>query len=562
MCGIWLYLSDHKTDAETDVKLYQAFNAIQRRGPDYSKWEKINGVHPIYLGFHRLAIRDLSTRGDQPFIYATPNHTVYVMTNGEIYNHKDLEAQFNLPVQSQSDCEVVGLLYLQGGIEAVVKNLEGEWACVIVDINHEDGQIITYAARDPFGVRPLFTISPQTADGKGWGFSSELKGLVSLGDRVQPFQPGYYQTLSLSKSGAVTSQLTQYYQYTYPTQSTLDPDGIKLHLRELLTQSVISRMQADRPVGCLLSGGIDSSLVSALAAQYLATKGQKLRTFSIGMPSSPDVYFAQMVADHIGSIHTVIPFNTDQAVLKIKEVIGVIESYDITSIRASVCQYILLQWIAEHTDIKVILSGEYADEVAGSYLYMHNAPSPEVFHAECVRLVKDIYLFDALRADRCIASNGIEARVPFAHKAFIEFYLSLDASSRMPRPSPLLGITGKVEKAWLREAFYGTGLLPDRVLTRIKNGLSDSISPDSKSWYQYIEEYVVTQVTDAEFQSHTYTHNPPVSKEAYFYRRTFEEIYGEQKAVTPYFWLPKWSGNVSNPSARVLSVFNKEDLSE
>ncbi len=562
MCGIWLYLSDQKTDAQTDLKLYQAFNAIARRGPDYSKWEKLNMTHPIYLGFHRLAIRDVTTRGDQPFIYATEGHTVYVMTNGEIYNHKDLEAKYDLPVQSQSDCEVVGLLYLQGGIQKVVENIEGEWACLIVDLNHETGQTTTYAARDPFGVRPLFYISSEDTDGSGWGFSSELKGLHNLGRKVHPFLPAHYMTLSQAPSGQMTSELTQYYQYVYPTLPNLKEGYIKSRIRQLLTTSVISRMQADRPVACLLSGGIDSSLVSALAAQYLATKGQKLRTFSIGMPNSPDVYFAQIVADHIGSIHTVIPFDTDQAVLKIKEVIGVIESYDITSIRASVCQYILLEWIAKHTDIKVILSGEYADEVAGSYLYMHNAPTAEVFHAECVRLVKDIYLFDALRADRCIAGHGIEARVPFAYKDFIDFYLRLDPASRMPRPSPLLGITGKVEKAWLREAFYGTGLLPDRVLARIKNGLSDSISPDSKSWYQYIEEYVATQVTDDEFASQSFVHNPPISKEAYFYRRTFEEFYGSQEAVTPYFWLPKWSGNVSNPSARVLSVFNGEDLSQ
>lgn len=568
MCGIWAYLSKLGRFQHRDVDYYSAFNAIKERGPDRSRYLELNGKIPMKIGFHRLSIMDLSTRGDQPFVYETPqNKTIYALTNGEIYNHKKLIADHNLSPVSGSDCEVVPLLYMKYGFEKTISLLMGEWACIVVEIDNLTDDTILYAARDQMGVRPLF----YSSDVHGYSFSSEMKGLLPISQKVHTFSPTYYVKISVSKSsgqnisGLSTSiDWKEWYLPSYPREVSLSLPQIKSRVRELITEAVESRLDADRPIACLLSGGIDSSLVAAIAANYMKQKGKRIKTFSIGMPDSPDVYYAQKVADHIGSIHTVVPFIPFEGIKAIPSIIHAIESYDITTVRASTPHFLLLKWIRENTDVKVIYSGEYMDEVAGSYLYLHNAPSPNEFHKECVRLVKDIYLFDSLRADRCISRNGVEARVPFSHQPFVEFYLSLDPELRIPRPSPDLGVSNKLEKALVREAFFQTGLLPDEIIIRTKNAFSDAISHESKSWYQYIEDYTNISITDSEFDSRTerYPFNTPETKEAYYFRMWFESEFKSHNTDTiPYMWLPKWCGDVKNPSARVLDVY-KENINE
>lgn len=577
MCGIWAYLSKLGRFHHKDVEYYTAFNAIKERGPDRSRYMELNGKIPMKIGFHRLSIMDLSTKGDQPFVYETREKTIYALTNGEIYNYKKLITDHNLSPVSGSDCEVVPLLYMKYGFEKTISLLVGEWACIVVEIDNLTDDTVLYAARDQMGVRPLF----YSSDIRGYAFSSEMKGLIPISQKVHTFSPTYYVKISVSKSSgpdvsglvptfkrdkdfSMSIDWKEWYLPTYPREVSLSLPQIKNRVRELITESIETRLDADRPIACLLSGGIDSSLVAAIAANYMKQRGKRIETFSIGMPDSPDVYYAQKVADYIGSIHTVVPFDPTDGIKAIPSIIKTIESYDITTVRASTPHFLLLKWIRENTDIKVIYSGEYMDEVAGSYLYLHNAPSPNDFHKECVRLVKDIYLFDSLRADRCIAGNGIEARVPFSHQPFVEFYLSLDPELRMPRPSPELGISNKLEKALVRESFFQTGLLPDEIVTRTKNAFSDAISHESKSWYQYIEDYTNISITDEEFDSRRerYPFNTPITKEAYYFRMWFETVFESHNTDTiPYMWLPKWCGDVKNPSARVLDVY-KETINE
>lgn len=564
MCGIWVYLSKLGLFHYKDNDYYRAFNSIKRRGPDRSQYMELNGKIPIKIGFHRLSIMDLSIKGDQPFVYETnENKTIYALTNGEIYNHKTLIIDHKLSPSSSSDCEVVPLLYMKYGFEKTISLLLGEWACIIIEIDNLTEDTLIYAARDQMGVRPLF----YSSDIHGYSFSSEMKGLLPISQKVYTFLPTYYVKISVSERDKILSihiDWKKWYTPSYPREISLSLLQIKNRIRELIIEAVVTRLDSDRPVACLLSGGIDSSLVASIAANYMKQRGKRVRTFSIGMPDSPDVYYAQKVADHIGSIHTVVPFNPVEGIKAIPKIIETIESYDITTVRASTPHFLLVKWINENTDIKVIYSGEYMDEVAGSYLYLHNAPSPEEFHKECVRLVKDIYLFDSLRADRCIAGNGIEARVPFSHQPFVEFYLSLNPVLRMPRPSPELGVTNKLEKALVREAFFGTGLLPDEIVIRTKNAFSDAISHESKSWYQYIEDYTNIYISSEEFENRgeRFPFNTPVSKEAYYFRMLFENVFGYHNADNiPYMWLPKWSGDVKNPSARVLNVY-KETINE
>ena len=306
-------------------------------------------------------------------------------------------------------------------------------------------------------------------------------------------------------------------------------------IRTRLTDCMVERLMADRPIACLLSGGIDSSLVSAIAVKETRKLGisSAPRTFCIGMGGSTDVEFAAKVAAHIGSVHSVVNFTPEEGLAAIPEVIFAIESYDITTVRASVGQFLVSKFIAKNTDIKVVLIGDGSDEVTEGYLYFHNTPSASQGHAEAVRLIKEIHLYDGLRADRAISYHGLEARVPYLDKKLVDFYLSLPAELRCPRESPKLGIADrKVEKALLREAFADTDLLPECVLKRTKEALSDGISSLRRSWYETVQEHVAHVIPDAEWDAYRadaahsaeralHAHNEPPSREALFYRFSF-----------------------------------------
>jgi asparagine synthase (glutamine-hydrolysing) len=329
--------------------------------------------------------------------------------------------------------------------------------------------------------------------------------------------------------------------------------------RTLLHKSVIDRLHSDREVGCLLSGGLDSSLIAAIASEELKKQGRTLKTFSIGMEGSPDVKYAKIVAEHIGSSHTNFEVPTVEWVNAIREVIRIAETFDITTVRATTGQYLISKKIAETTNIKVLLIGDGSDEATGGYLYFHKAPDPMALHFECKRLLHWIHYFDVLRADRGVASNGLEARVPFLSHDFINFYFQVDPVLRICRPHTLSnGQTNVYEKYLLRKSFDKTGLLPECVLWRKKEAFSDGVSSEEKSWYQIIQEQANQLISDEQFEIGKQKYEGflvPHTKEALYYHQIFDEFYPNQFHAIPYYWLPKWIDGATDPSARTLSIY-------
>ncbi len=541
MCAIFSYYSKTKIWTNQVSLITQSFDRLSQRGPDASSFQQI--TPEILLWFHRLALMDLSDDGMQPFVFHDKDSTIYVTCNGEIYNAVELTQQYQFKTTSNSDCEVIWHLFVQRGIEHVLANIHGEFACTITQL-YPDGSYNYYVFRDPIGVRPLFVGKLED-----WGmvYASELKAIYDLSDDIQQYTPGHYSVYD-----SETDQLSEFTFFDYtqlePSWSSISEAIIFSNIRDTLEQAVKTRLQSDRPLCCLLSWWLDSSLISALAQKHTTTP---IQTFTIGMDGWTDLPFAQIVADHIWSDHHVVELTVEQWLAAIDKTIYAIESYDITSVRASVRQYLIAEYIANNTDDKAILCGELSDELCSGYKYFHSAPSPEEMHKENIRLVQDVHLYDGLRTDRTMAYHGLEVRLPFADTKFVELIASVDPQLRMPQ--------WWVEKYLLRKAFDGTGLLPDEILWRSKEAFSDGVSGVKKSWFEQIQDYIETIVSDEEFEKEKqkFIHCPPTSKESYYYRKKFVEYFGEQHAkVIPYFWLPKWSGDIKDPSARKLSTYS------
>lgn len=564
MCGIWGYLSLVRGSFSKQLKtsLYSSFNNIKHRGPDRSTFLEVDDIFNMYFGFHRLAIMDRSTKGDQPFVHEYKNRTIYCLCNGEIYNFEQLAEKYELNTTSHSDCEILPLIYEQFGIDELLQNVKSsEFSFLIIDVNHKKKKVDLYAARDPCGVRPMFYGKSKY----GIAFCSEMKGINDLVDRstIQQFPPGSYFHLKVAvkKDGSVTTseKLTQYYSLDFDIVDK-QVDGLftakslaeyRKLVRTSFVQSVESMLKSDRPMGALLSGGLDSSLVVAVAAKYFKENyGKKLRTFSIGMPGATDGEYAQMAADHCDTEHTHIEFSEEDFLKAIKEVVWATETFDVTTIRASVGQYLISRWIRNNTDIKVLLIGDGSDELCCGYIYFHNAPDPTEAHKESCRLLKEIHKYDVLRADRGIASNGLEARVPFLCSTFINAYMSIPPQLRVP-------IDG-IEKWLLRTSFANSDLLPQKVLFRRKEAFSDGVSGVEKSWFHTIQQQAEKMYSDEDLgkAGEKYEHCTPHSKESYHFRTIFNDMFGSGVAHTiPHFWVPKWNGDIKEPSARVLDVY-------
>lgn len=583
MCGIWGFLTlDDKFTS--DKNLHKLFMKIQHRGPDRSTFVD---NHNYKIGFHRLAIMDTSIQGDQPFSHSYKMtdsgtgrqvlRTVYLVCNGEIYNYKEIKnseefkekvENFGYVMKSNSDCEILLPLFLNYGIDYLTKNLNGEFAFGIWDIYEdiETGKICysLYLARDRFGIRPLFytMINANT-----FAFCSEMKGLIGIKgkNKVEVFRPRtwlYVRGMKLDEKLHFDQGI--YYKIGHmPIVKKPDLSEVQGAVRRLLTKAVEIRLDSDREIGCLLSGGLDSSLVAGLASKILKSKGKTLKTFSIGMPDSPDCKFAKKVADHIGSIHTNIEILESEWLDKLEKIIEITETFDITTIRATTGQYLVSKWIVDNTDIKVLLIGDGSDELTSGYLYFHKAPNPEASHLENIKLLEDIHYFDVLRADRGIASNGLEARVPFLDKDFVNLYLTIDPELRVCIPHTYSdGKTAKCEKWLLRKSFEGTGLLPDCVLWRKKEAFSDGVSSHTKSWYQIIQEKINNEMTDQYLEAGKEIYDGfvvPHTKEALYYHELYDEMYPSQNGILPYYWLPNWMVNATDPSARTLSIYTELD---
>ena len=538
MCGIFAYLGD----PQPKNYFLTSFNNLSGRGPDDQKLEIIKSEDnkTIVFGFHRLAINDLSSQGNQPMKLGS--HTL--ICNGEIFNYQDLIKKNNFSYQTSSDCEVILHMYQQYGVKETVSSLDAEFSFVLYDSKND----ITYAARDPFGVRPLFKGTDKQGN---IYFSSEMKGISELCQDIERFPPGCFWN---SKD----QSYERYYDYHYSIEICPIKNSEKQicdQIRHFLTQAVDKRLMSERPIGCLLSGGLDSSLIASIISRRFKEKNQgELNTFSIGMPGSSDLKYAQMVSKHIGSKHHHIELSSEEFLKAIPEVIYATESYDTTTIRASVGNYLVGKYIKEKTDITVVFNGDGSDEQSG-YLYLRNAPDEKMFQQECISLLKNIHMFDCLRSDRSISSRwSLESRTPFLDKEFVNYYMSIDPRLKMYSKD-------KIEKYLLRKAFEEDNYLPNEVLWRPKEAFSDGCSSNQKSWYKTIQDYVDLFITDQQFQEYkdSYTHNPPQLKESLYYRQVFETSFEQHSNVIDFFWLPKWCGEQIDPSARELSFYKQQE---
>lgn len=559
MCGIWFRLGPMMV-IHTPKTWIQT---LLPRGPESMTVTSLSG--DITLGFTRLAINGLTEDGMQPF----GHHQTTWMCNGEIYNWAELAFQHNIQnLKSKSDCEVIGHLYnlYKDNLATLFRMFDGVFAIVIVD--EERKQVIV--ARDPYGVRPLYTgtkFEYKHENGNTFSvgtqtifFSSELKGLIPISDHTGHFPPGTYQVYDIQTKKLLRSE--KYHTTPWlknPLFTMNHTSGLEMAcmgLRFSLEEAIRKRMLMERPVAALLSGGIDSSLIASLVQKQLRMQNlPPLRTFSIGMKGSEDLRHAKMVADWIGSQHTEIVLTADDFFKAIPGVIRAIETYDTTTVRASVGNWLVSKAIREKSDCKVVFNGDGSDEVFGSYLYFYNAPTDQLFEEESQRLLDDMYMFDVQRSDRSISSHGLEPRTPFLDKQFVAVARSLPTYWRRP-------VKGRqVEKWILRKAFDDGVTLPHQVLWRRKEAFSDGVSSQEKSWYQEIQERVMPFMPENWYEKaqRHYQHLPPQTPEQYYYRYIFEAEFSKTPSQTcvPYFWMPRWSPGATDPSARTLSVYNE-----
>lgn len=503
----------------------KGFDRTISRGPDDSR---IIDTGKGLLGFHRLAIMGLTEEGMQPFELDGS----YVVCNGEIYGFDRLREMLKgrgYSFKSDSDCEILLPLYKEFGTD-MFKMLDAEFACIIFDAKRQK----YIAARDPIGIRPLY----YGYDEKGTiVFASEAKNLVGICQKIMPFPPGHYYE---DGEFVCYCDIAKVDGFCFDDLETVCK---KIH--DKLVAGVEKRLVADAKVGFLLSGGLDSSLVCAIAARRSKTP---IRTFAIGMSEDAiDLKYAKQVADYIGSNHTEVIITKEQVLKSLEDVIHLLGTYDITTIRASMGMYLLCKWIHEHTDIRVLLTGEISDELFG-YKYTDFAPSAEEFQKESEKRIRELHMYDVLRADRCISVNSLEARVPFGDLDFVKYVMSVDPQKKM-------NVYGK-GKYLLRHAFEGD-YLPHDILFREKAAFSDAVG---HSMVDYLKEYAESYYTFEEFEkkSSAFTHAKPFTKESLLYREIFEKYYPGQSRMVVDFWMPNksWEGcDVNDPSARVLSNY-------
>ena len=520
MCSIMGYCG---LDADYEA-FREGFFRTKSRGPDDSR---IIDTGMGLLGFHRLAIMGLTPEGMQPFSLDGS----YVVCNGEIYGYERIRSQLSgkYAFVSGSDCEVLLPLYREYGVE-MFRMLDAEFACILFDA--ETGSYL--AARDPIGIRPLF----YGYDSRGViVFASEAKNLVGLVGEIHPFPPGHYyqdgRFIRYADMTAVEHVVTD------------DLDTICQNIREKLIRSVEKRLVADAGVGFLLSGGLDSSLVCAIAAK---NHPEPIRTFAIGMREDAiDLKYAREVAAYLGASHTEVIITRQDVLNALEPVVALLGTYDITTIRASIGMYLVCRAIHETTDIRVLLTGEVSDELFG-YKYTDFAPSAAEFQKEAEKRVRELHCYDVLRADRCISVNSLEARVPFGDLDFVRYVMSIDPEKKRNQ-------YGK-GKYLLRRAFEGD-YLPRDILLREKAAFSDAVG---HSMVDDLKAYAESRYSDAEFSQKVrkYADSPPFTKETLLYRELFERYYPGQSRMIPGFWMPNkdWRGcDVDDPSARVLSNY-------
>ena len=525
--------------AQADLETFQkGFKQTISRGPDDSRIvDTGNGL----LGFHRLAIMGLTPSGMQPF--SLGKH--YVVCNGELYGfekEREVLKKKGYTFESDSDCEILLPMYQEYGTE-MFSRLDAEFACIIYDGEKQE----FIAARDPIGIRPLYYGYDENGS---IVFASEAKNLTGLVKRIMPFPPGHYYVGSVKPGCEKMPEGEGFVCYCDITEvkevSGDDLETVCAKIHEKLVAGVEKRLVADAKVGFLLSGGLDSSLVCAIAAKK---SKEPIKTFAIGMTEDAiDLKYAKQVADYIGSDHKEVYMTPQEVIASLEEVIRLLGTFDITTIRASMGMYLVCKAIHEQTDIRVLLTGEISDELFG-YKYTDFAPSAQAFQEESQKRVRELHMYDVLRADRCISVNSLEARVPFGDLDFVKYVMSIDPEMKLNKY--------KKGKYLLRHAFEDGAYLPEEILWREKAAFSDAVG---HSMVDDLKEFAEKQYTDEEFEEgcKKYEHARPFTKESLLYRDIFEKYYPGQAQMVVDFWMPnkEWEGcNVNDPSARVLSNY-------
>ena len=551
MCSITAILNDQGTPEQMRSNALQISKLQRHRGPD---WSGVYQNDSAVLVHERLAIVDV-TSGSQPLI--DPEHQTALAVNGEIYNHKNIrKSTANYPYQTGSDCEVILALYREKGAE-LVNDLEGMFAFVLFDPRDQSWII----ARDSIGIIPLYFGHDKNG---ALLVASEMKGIEHLCEDVSEFPPGHYWKSS-------DDAPVRYFQEAWMDWDNAPKKAYdKEELRAQLTESVRTHLMGDVPYGLLISGGLDSSVIAAIAQNFSKNRIEddgnseawwpRVHSFSIGLEGSPDVAAAQKVADHIGTVHHPLAFTIQEGIDAIEDVIRHIETYDVTTIRASTPMYLMARQI-KAMGIKMVLSGEGADELFGGYLYFHLAPDAKEFHEETVRKVLALNKYDCSRANKSMMAWGIETRVPFLHKPFFNYAMDMDPTAKM-------GGNGKIEKHILREAF--DGIIPDEILWRQKEQFSDGVG---YGWIDGLKDHADAKVSDEELARAAvrFPINTPDTKEGYFYRTLFEKHYpssaaancvpgGKSVACSTEKAL-EWSDslkNVVDPSGRAVTAVHQD----
>lgn len=552
MCGIVAIFNVKEQTPELRQKALRMSKKIRHRGPD---WSGIYCGKSAILCHERLSIVDPES-GKQPLF--APDHKQVLAVNGEIYNHREIRAKYagKYDFQTGSDCEVVLALYRKRGCD-FLEELSGIFAFALYDEEKDDFLI----ARDPIGVIPLYI--GKDKDGMVY-CASELKALEGFCDEYQPFPPGHYYRGS-------EGELKRWYTRDWEQYDAVKDNEARVEdVRNALEDAVKRQLMSDVPYGVLLSGGLDSSVISAVARKYaprrVETDGKqdawwpRLHSFAVGLKGAPDLAKAREVADFIGTVHHEINYTIQEGLDAIRDVIYFIETYDVTTVRASTPMYLLAR-VIKSMGIKMVLSGEGADEVFGGYLYFHKAPTHQAFHEETVRKLSKLHLYDCLRANKSLSAWGVEGRVPFLDKEFLDVAMRLNPSAKM-----CPGDT--IEKRIVREAF--ADMLPESVAWRQKEQFSDGVG---YSWIDTLKEITAAAVTDEQMEkaAERFPINPPMNKEEYYYRSIFEEYFPSESAARSVPSVPSvacstaealaWDAsfkNLNDPSGRAVAGVHQE----
>ncbi len=552
MCGIVGIFKIKEQTQELRKKALKMSQKLRHRGPD---WSGIYCGKSAILAHERLSIVDPQS-GGQPLF--SPDKKQILAVNGEIYNHREIRQYFKdkYDFQTGSDCEVILPLYKEKGIN-FLEDLSGIFAFALYDEEKDDFLI----ARDPIGVIPLYI--GHDKEGKIY-CASELKALEGFCDKYEPFLPGHYYW---GKEG----KMVKWYNRDWRDYNNIkDNKGSVKDIHDALEDSVKRQLMSDVPYGVLLSGGLDSSVISAIAKKYSAKRVEsdskneawwpQLHSFAVGLKGAPDLIKAREVADYIGTVHHEINYTVQEGLDAIRDVIYFIETYDVTTVRASTPMYLLAR-VIKSMGIKMVLSGEGADEVFGGYLYFHKAPNARTFHEETVRKLDKLYLYDCLRANKSLSAWGVEGRVPFLDKEFLDIAMSINPELKM--------CPGKtIEKKIVRDAF--ANMLPESVAWRQKEQFSDGVG---YNWIDTLKSITSNSVTDEQMKNaaERFPINTPMNKEEYYYRSIFEEHFPSESAARSVPSIPSvacstaealaWDDsfkNMNDPSGRAVKDVHEE----